>query len=505
MACAAEIHSSARHRRGLGGNSGDNSRPVTLRDPSPMLDPALLRTQPVDVAARLKETRGYDLNVADLLLLETERKQIQVRTQELQNLRNTKSKQIGMLKAKGEDVSAVMAEVAAFGEELKQCESDLADRLAKIDAIAAGLPNLPHESVPPGKDEHDNVEQHRWGTPRAFDFEVKDHVALGERHGWLDGETAAKLSGARFTVLRGQLARMHRALAQFMLDLHTDEHGYEETNVPLLVNADSMRGTGQLPKFEDDLFATATFEPALAMWLKGKQTELMQLIQAVDDDTGDKSTAHLDSRAKAILSVFKDRYLIPTSEVPLTNIVRDEIVDAERLPLRMTAHSMCFRAEAGSAGRDTRGMIRQHQFEKVELVTIAKPDESDAEHERMTRCAETVLEKLSLPYRKVLLCSGDMGFSARKTYDLEVWLPSQNTYREISSCSNCGDFQARRMQARWRNPATGKPELVHTLNGSGVAVGRALIAVMENYQNADGSIAVPEALRGYMGGLISIA
>ncbi len=465
MAGAAGFHPSLRHRRGLGGNSGDNSRPVTLRDPSPMLDPALLRTQPADLAARLKDTRGYDLNVADLLLLEAERKQIQVRTQELQNLRNMKSKLIGMLKAKGEDVSAVMAEVAAFGEELKQCESDLAERLAKIDAIAAGLPNLPHETVPAGKDEHDNVEQHRWGTPRAFDFEVKDHVALGERHGWLDGETAAKLSGARFTVLRGQLARLHRALAQFMLDLHTGEHGYEETNVPLLVNADSMRGTGQLPKFEEDLFSTAVGEGEAA----------------------------------------SKRYLIPTSEVPLTNIVRDEIVDAERLPLRMTAHSMCFRAEAGSAGRDTRGFIRQHQFEKVELVSISKPDESDAEHERMTRCAETVLEKLGLPYRKVLLCTGDMGFSARKTYDLEVWLPAQNTYREISSCSNCGDFQARRMQARWRNPVTGKPELVHTLNGSGVAVGRALVAVMENYQNADGSITVPEVLRSYMGGFDKIA
>lgn len=461
-----------------------------------MLDPALLRTQPADLAARLKDTRGYDLNVADLLLLEAERKQIQVRTQELQNLRNTKSKQIGMLKAKGEDVSAVMAEVAAFGEELKQCESDLAERLTKIDAIAAGLPNLPHESVPAGKDEHDNVEQHRWGTPRAFDFEVKDHIALGERHGWLDGETAAKLSGARFTVLRGQLARLHRALAQFMLDLHTVEHGYEETNVPLLVNADSMRGTGQLPKFEEDLFATLIsgdqFFPIKQQIVEG----MLALERKKDAGPAD---------LEKLLSDMKGKYLIPTSEVPLTNIVRDEILDAEKLPLRMTAHSMCFRAEAGSAGRDTRGMIRQHQFEKVELVTIAKPDESDAEHERMTRCAETVLEKLGLPYRKVLLCSGDMGFSARKTYDLEVWLPSQNTYREISSCSNCGDFQARRMQARWRNPATGKPELVHTLNGSGVAVGRALIAVMENYQNADGSITVPEALRGYMGGAERIA
>ncbi len=430
-----------------------------------MLDPVLLRNQPADLAARLKETRGYDLNVADLMLLETERKQIQVRTQELQNLRNTKSKQIGMLKAKGEDVSAVMAEVAGFGDELKASEARLDEIKLAIDAIAAGIPNVPHESVPLGSDETQNVEQHRWGTPRTFDFEVKDHVELGARHGWLDAETAAKLSGARFTVLRGQLARLHRALAQFMLDLHTNEHGYEETSVPLLVNADSMRGTGQLPKFEEDLFSTAVGEG--------------------------------ESASK--------RYLIPTSEVPLTNIVRDEIVDAERLPLRMTAHSMCFRAEAGSAGRDTRGMIRQHQFEKVELVSIAKPEESDAEHERMTRAAETVLEKLGLPYRKVLLCTGDMGFSARKTYDLEVWLPSQNTYREISSCSNCGDFQARRMQARWRNPATGKPELVHTLNGSGVAVGRALIAVMENYQNADGSITVPEALRGYMGGLERIA
>ncbi|MBX3711368.1 MAG: serine--tRNA ligase [Lysobacter sp.] len=442
-----------------------------------MLDPVLLRNQPAELAARLKETRGYEgLDVAELMLLESRRKEIQVRTQELQNLRNTKSKQIGMLKAKGEDVSGVMAEVAGFGEELKQCEHALGDVLAKIEAIAAGIPNLPHESVPLGSDETQNVEQHRWGTPRSFDFEVKDHVELGARHGWLDAETAAKLSGARFTVLRGHLARLHRALAQFMLDLHTDTHGYEETNVPLLVNADSMRGTGQLPKFEEDLFQIWTPED-----------------EYVDDD----GHGNIVQRIK---DWDLEYYLIPTSEVPLTNIVRDEIVDAERLPLRMTAHSMCFRAEAGSAGRDTRGMIRQHQFEKVELVSIARPEESDAEHERMTRAAETVLEKLGLPYRKVLLCTGDMGFAARKTYDLEVWLPSQNTYREISSCSNCGDFQARRMQARWRNPATGKPELVHTLNGSGVAVGRALIAVMENYQNADGSITVPEVLRPYMGG-----
>ena len=426
-----------------------------------MLDPALLRANPAELAVSLRASRGFELDVGRVEALEAQRKQLQIRTQELQNLRNTRSKQIGMLKAKGEDVSAVMAEVAGFGEELKASEIRLDEIRGEIEAIALGIPNIPDASVPRGSDESHNVEQHRWGTPRVFDFEVKDHVELGARHGWLDGETAAKLSGARFTVLRGQLARLHRALAQFMLDLHAGEHGYEETNVPVIVNADSMRGTGQLPKFEEDLFST---------------------------QLGDSK-----------------RYLIPTSEVPLTNIVRDDILDAEKLPLRMTAHSMCFRSEAGSGGRDVRGMIRQHQFEKVELVSIARPEESSAEHERMTRCAETVLEKLGLPYRKVLLCTGDMGFGATRTYDLEVWLPSQDTYREISSCSNCGDFQARRMQARWRNPASGKPELVHTLNGSGVAVGRALIAVMENYQNADGSIDVPEALRPYMGGAERIA
>ncbi|MCF3480461.1 serine--tRNA ligase [Stenotrophomonas maltophilia] len=426
-----------------------------------MLDPALLRHQPADLAERLRASRGFELDVSALESLEADRKRIQVRTQELQSLRNSRSKAIGQAKAKGEDVSAIMAEVAAFADELKASEVALDELREKIEAISMGIPNLPADDVPAGADENDNVEQARWGTPRQFGFKVLDHVELGARNGWLDGETAAKLSGSRFTVLRGPIARLHRALAQFMVDLHTGEHGYEETNVPLLVNADSLRGTSQLPKFEDDLFKTA-----------------------VGDST---------------------RYLIPTSEVPLTNIVRDEIVDAERLPLRMTAHSMCFRAEAGSGGRDVRGMIRQHQFEKVELVSISRPEDSDAEHQRMTRCAEVVLEKLGLPYRKVLLCTGDMGFSAVKTYDLEVWLPSQETYREISSCSNCGDFQARRMQARWRNPATGKPELVHTLNGSGVAVGRAMIAVMENYQNADGSITVPEALRPYMGGLETIA
>ncbi|WP_313273921.1 serine--tRNA ligase [Stenotrophomonas sp.] len=420
-----------------------------------MLDPALLRQQPAELAQRLRDSRGYELDVAAFESLEADRKRIQVRTQELQNLRNSRSKAIGHAKAKGEDVSAIMAEVAAFADELKASEAQLDVLREKIETLSMGIPNLPAADVPAGKDENDNVEQARWGTPRSFDFEVKDHVELGARNGWLDAETAAKLSGARFTVLRGEMARLHRALGQFMLNLHSNAHGYEETNVPVLVNADSLRGTGQLPKFEEDLFKTAL----------GEST----------------------------------RYLIPTSEVPLTNIVRDEIVDAERLPLRMTAHSMCFRSEAGSGGRDVRGMIRQHQFEKVELVSICTAEQSEAEHQRMTQCAETVLQKLGLPYRKVLLCSGDMGFSAIKTYDLEVWLPSQQTYREISSCSNCGDFQARRMQARWRNPG-GKPELVHTLNGSGVAVGRAMIAVLENYQNADGSITIPEVLRPYMGG-----
>ena len=422
-----------------------------------MLDPILLRAQLAQTAERLKATRGFDLDVPAFERLEAERKQIQTRTQDLQNLRNTRSKAIGMAKAKGEDTAALMAEVAGFGEELKQSELRLEQIKTEISDLSLRIPNIPHESVPPGADETENAEVHRWGTPRTFEFPVKDHVELGARDGWLDGDAGAKLSGARFTVLRGQLARLHRALSQFMLNLHVEEHGYLETNVPLIVNADSMTGTTQLPKFEEDLFATQVGETR--------------------------------------------RYLIPTSEVPLTNLVRDEILDEASLPQRYTAHSMCFRAEAGAHGRDTRGFIRQHQFEKVELVSIAKPEQSLDEHERMTRCAEVVLERLGLPYRRMLLCTGDMGFAARKTFDLEVWLPSQNTYREISSCSNCGDFQARRMLARWRNPETGKPELVHTLNGSGVAVGRALIAVMENYQNADGTIEVPEALRPYMGGV----
>ena len=437
-----------------------------------MLDPTLLRAELAATAERLKTARGFAIDVAALQAIEAERKQIQVRTQELQATRNAHSKLIGQLmgqraklvaaeEADSVDVNdkkidELKAEVAAIGQELQDSERRLDVIKEAIDQIAAGIPNLPDASVPFGTDETGNVEQHRWGTPRAFDFAVKDHVELGARDGMLDGEAGAKLSGSRFTVLRGGVARLHRALAQFMLDLHTGAHGCLEVNVPLIVNADSMRGTGQLPKFEEDLFSTTVGE--------GK------------------------------------RYLIPTSEVSLTNLVRDEIVDAAQLPMRLTAHSMCFRAEAGSGGRDMRGMIRQHQFEKVELVTIATPEQSAEEHERMTRNAEVVLEKLGLPYRRMLLCTGDMGFSATKTYDLEVWLPSQATYREISSCSNCGDFQARRMQARFRNPATGKPELVHTLNGSGVAVGRALIAVMENHQNADGSITVPEVLRPYMGG-----
>ena len=426
-----------------------------------MLDPVLLRGHLAETAARLKATRGYDLDVIAIERLESERKQIQGRTQELQNLRNTRSKAIGQAKAKGEDVAPLMAEVASLADELKASETRLGELLLEIDAIAQGVPNIPHESVPVGKDEHANVELKKVGTPRVFAFDVKDHIALGERHGWLDAEAGAKLSGSRFTVIRGQLARLHRALAQFMLDLHTNEHGYTEVNTPLLVNAASMLGTGQLPKFEEDLFSTTV---------------------------GDTK-----------------RYLIPTSEVPLTNLVRDEIVDDAALPMLLTAHTQCFRSEAGSYGKDVRGLIRQHQFEKVELVAIARPDESYAVHERMTVHAETVLEKLGLPYRRLLLCTGDMGFGATKTHDLEVWLPGQDSYREISSISNCEAFQSRRMQARWRNPATGKPEPVHTLNGSGVAVGRALVAVMENYQNADGAITVPEVLRPYMGGLEQIA
>jgi seryl-tRNA synthetase len=426
-----------------------------------MLDPALLRSRLAETAARLKDGRGYTLDVATIETLESSRKQLAMETQELQNQRNTRSKAIGQAKGKGEDVAPLMAEVAGLADQLKANEQALAEVQARLAEIALGIPNIPHESVPVGRDESDNLEVSRWGTPREFAFEVKDHVVLGERHGWLDGDAGAKLSGARFTVLRGQLAHLHRALGQFMLDLHTREHGYLECNVPVLVNSDSMYGTSQLPKFEEDLFST---------------------------QVGDTR-----------------RYLIPTAEVSLTNLVRDTIQDADALPLRFTAHSLCFRAEAGSYGRDTRGMIRQHQFEKVEMVQVARAEDSYAQLEEMVGHAEVVLQKLELPYRKLLLCTGDMGFQSTKTYDLEVWLPSQQTYREISSCSNCEDFQARRLQARVRNTDSGKPELVHTLNGSGLAVGRTLIAVMENYQNDDGTITVPHVLRPYMGGLERLA
>ena len=425
-----------------------------------MLDPHLFRTPLAETASKLQQLRGFSLDVAQFDAFESQRKHLQTQTQELQSQRNTLSKGIGQAKAKGQDVSALMTEVAGLGDQQKNSEQALEALMTDMHNAMAVVPNIPHESVPVGKDEHANVELKKVGALPIFDFEVKDHVALGEKNAWLDASSGAKLSGSRFTVLRGELAQLHRALAQFMLDTHTQQHGYIEHNTPLIVNADSMMGTGQLPKFEDDLFVT---------------------------HVGDSK-----------------RYLIPTAEVTLTNLVRDEIVEASQLPLLMTAHTQCFRAEAGSYGRDVRGFIRQHQFEKVELVAISKPDESYALHEQMTLHAEAILEKLGLAYRRVLLCTGDMGFTATKTHDLEVWLPGQNTYREISSISNCESFQARRMQARWRNPGTGKPELVHTLNGSGVAVGRALVAVMENYQHTDGSIGIPEALRPYMQGKTQI-
>ncbi len=424
-----------------------------------MLDIQLLRNNLDAVAARLA-TRGKAIDFTQFSALEAERKTLQTRTQELQASRNSLSKQIGMLKGKGEDASEVMAQVAAMKTELEQAEARLTELLGEFNAIVAAIPNLPNETVPVGKDETDNVEVKRWGTPRTFDFEVKDHTDVGESLGQLDFAVAAKISGARFSVMKGQLARLHRALAQFMLDTHTGEHGYTEVYTPYLVNAASLFGTGQLPKFEEDLFKIA--------------------------------------RADA-----EPLYLIPTAEVPVTNIVRDEILAAEALPLKLVCHTPCFRSEAGSYGRDTRGMIRQHQFDKVELVQIVAPEKSAEAHEELTRHAETILEKLELPYRRVTLCTGDMGFSAAKTYDLEVWLPAQNTYREISSCSNFESFQARRLQARFRNEKN-KPELVHTLNGSGLAVGRTLVAILENFQNADGSVTVPAVLRPYMGGLEKI-
>ncbi|MDD0975770.1 serine--tRNA ligase [Pseudomonas fontis] len=422
-----------------------------------MLDSKLLRGQLQEVADRLA-SRGFSLDVARIEALEEQRKGVQTRTEQLQAERNARSKSIGQAKARGEDIAPLMADVDRMAGELANGKVELENIQAELDSILLTLPNLPDASVPVGADEDGNVEVRRWGTPRSFDFAIQDHVALGERDGYLDFETAAKLSGARFALLRGPIARLHRALAQFMINLHTNEHGYEEAYTPYLVQAPALQGTGQLPKFEEDLFKISREGEA-------------------------------------------DFYLIPTAEVSLTNIVAGEIIDAKQLPIKFVAHTPCFRSEAGASGRDTRGMIRQHQFDKVEMVQIVEPSQSMEALEGLTANAERVLQLLELPYRVLALCTGDMGFSAVKTYDLEVWVPSQDKYREISSCSNCGDFQARRMQARWRNPETGKPELVHTLNGSGLAVGRTLVAVLENYQQADGSIRVPEVLKPYMGGL----
>ena len=420
-----------------------------------MLDPKLIRSDLNDVAEQLKK-RNFVLDVAALEDLESKRKAYQVATENFQNERNTKSRSIGKAKAAGEDIQPLLDEVAGLGEKLDAAKADLADVQQQIDTIIMGIPNLLHDSVPVGKNEDDNVEIRRWGEPRSFDFTVKDHVDLGAVNSWLDFETASKLTGSRYVVMHGQMAKLHRALTQFMLDVHTTEHGYTEVYVPYIVNSDSLRGTGQLPKFEEDLFCV------------------------------DKETGH---------------YLIPTAEVPVTNIARDEILDASQVPMKMTSHTPCFRSEAGSYGKDTRGMIRQHQFDKVEMVQLVSADKAWDALEELTSHAEAILQKLELPYRTVTLCSGDVGFSAAKTYDLEVWLPGQQAFREISSCSCFGDFQARRMQARWRNPETGKPELLNTVNGSGLAVGRTLVAVLENYQQADGSILVPEVLKPYLGGL----
>ncbi|NNM13264.1 MAG: serine--tRNA ligase [Gammaproteobacteria bacterium] len=420
-----------------------------------MLDPKLLRNN-LDFVCENLLRRGYEFDKQHYLSLESERKNLQVQAEQLRNKRNASSKQIGQAKAAGEDIQPLLDQVADLGDKLKALENELEKNQLGLQIILEGTPNLPHASVPEGMSEDDNRLEHSWGDIPAFDFEVKDHVDLGEALGQMDFEVATKITGSRFVVLSGQLARMQRALAQLMLDTHTLEHGYTETYSPYIVNSDSMRGTGQLPKFGEDSFR-----------LDGEQ----------------------------------GYYLIPTAEVSVTNLIRDEILEADNLPRKWTAHTPCFRSEAGSYGRDTRGMIRQHQFEKVEMVQAVKPSDSFAALEELTRHAEVILEKLELPYRRVTLCTGDLGFSAVKTYDLEVWIPSQNKYREISSCSNMQDFQARRMQARWRNPETGKPELLHTLNGSGLAVGRTLVAIMENYQQADGSIKVPTVLQSYMGGL----
>jgi seryl-tRNA synthetase len=424
-----------------------------------MLDPKFLRNE-LDITAERLATRGFILEVDNLTKLEEKRKSLQVATEDLQASRNAISKSIGQAKARGEDTSSIMAQVGDLGAQLDAKKAELAELLQQINSIAMSMPNLPDESAPVGADENDNVEVRRWGTPKVFDFEVKDHLDLGEALGGLDFKSAVKITGSRFIIMRGQIARLNRALGQFMLDLHTTEHGYTETYVPLLVNEDSLLGTGQLPKFGEDLFHT---KPA---------TEEGQGLS-----------------------------LIPTAEVPLTNYVRDMIVDESELPMKMTALTSCFRSEAGSYGRDTRGLIRQHQFDKVELVQIVHPDNSMQALDDITANAEKVLQLLALPYRTMVLCTGDMGFGSSKTFDIEVWLPAQNTYREISSCSNMKDFQARRMQARYRSKVDNKPALLHTLNGSGLAVGRTLVAVLENYQNQDGTITIPEVLRPYMGGL----
>ncbi|MBI4696564.1 MAG: serine--tRNA ligase [Gammaproteobacteria bacterium] len=419
-----------------------------------MLDPALLRANAEGLRDSLR-SRNFEFDLTAYQDLEARRKKLQVETQDLQAARNQKSKAVGSVKARGEDIGPLRAEVAALGDRLKACEEELEKVQVELEDFALNLPNVPHASVPFGKSEEANAEIKRWGTPREFTFTPRDHVDLGAIHKAMDFEIAATITSARFVVLYGPLARMQRALIQFMLDLHTSEHGYREVYAPYMVNARSLRGTGQLPKFKQDLFEIPT----------------------------------------------QGFFLIPTAEVPVTNLVQDRIIAPEELPLRFVCHTPCFRSEAGSYGRDTRGMIRQHQFEKVELVRIEKPGDSYAALEELTRNAETVLERLELPYRRVALCSGDLGFSSAKTYDLEVWLPAQNTYREISSCSNFEDFQARRLKARWRNPETGKPELVNTLNGSGLAVGRTLVAILENYQEADGSITIPTALAPYLGGM----
>ncbi|MGB1198013.1 MAG: serine--tRNA ligase [Thalassotalea sp.] len=426
-----------------------------------MLDPKQLRTDIAAVAANLAQ-RGFTLDIESFNQLEEQRKAIQVKTQELQNQRNTRSKSIGQAKARGEDIQPLLAEVSQLGNELESAKEQQNEVLAKIDAIVSAVPNLVHESVPAGESEDDNVEVRRWGTPKTFDFDVKDHVDVASAlDKGIDFESGAKLAGTRFAVMRGQIAKLHRALAQFMLDVHSEQHGYQEMYVPYLVNHDSLYGTGQLPKFGEDLFHT---------------------------DLANRKFS-----------------LIPTAEVPLTNLVRNEIVEEDELPMKMCAHTPCFRSEAGSSGRDIRGLIRQHQFDKVEMVQLVKPEHSFAALDELTGHAEKILELLELPFRTVVLCTGDIGFSATKTFDIEVWLPAQNTYREISSCSNMGDFQARRMQARFRNAETKQTELLHSLNGSGLAVGRTLVAVLENYQQADGSVAIPTVLQPYMKGATSIS